>query len=160
MLCWGWFVAGHSDIFGGLCTHQGGQYCDYGLMLRCSPVIFKDARQEIGDAPLTLISSMGQRACHLPFYIYSRPITHLWIDVTMQPIDCRNDQTEIVRALLMLTLEIYLQALGAQSFCLKFIMSFLTANIQFQGIIICVEKHRGLSVSEQQRFTSSVQYMM
>jgi len=61
----------------GIFAHKGGQYCHYGLMLSGNLVIIYDARPEIGDAPLTLISRMGQSACHLPFHIESRPITHL-----------------------------------------------------------------------------------
>ena len=44
-------------------AHNGSQYCHYGLMLSCSLVIIQDARPEIGDSPLTLISRMVQRAC-------------------------------------------------------------------------------------------------
>jgi hypothetical protein len=44
----------------GLFANKGGQYCHCGLMLSCSLVIIQDARPEIGDAPLTLISRMGQ----------------------------------------------------------------------------------------------------
>jgi hypothetical protein len=44
----------------GIFAHKGGQYCHYGLMLSRSLVIIQDARPEIGDAPLTLISWMGQ----------------------------------------------------------------------------------------------------
>jgi len=40
-------------------AHKDGQYSHYGLMLSPSPVIIQDARAEIGDAPLTLISPMG-----------------------------------------------------------------------------------------------------
>ena len=58
-------------------AHKGGQYCHYGLILSHSLVIIQDARPEIGDAPLTLISRMGQRPCCLPFHIESRPITCL-----------------------------------------------------------------------------------
>jgi hypothetical protein len=83
-------------------------------MLSRSLVIIQDARQEIGDAPLTLLSRMGQRACRLPFHIESQPITRLEIYVTMQPFDCRKDQTKILDALLTLTLETYQQSLGAQ----------------------------------------------
>jgi hypothetical protein len=61
----------------GIFVDKGGQYCHYGLMLSRSLVIIQDARPEIGDAPLTLISWMGQGACRLPFYIESRPITGL-----------------------------------------------------------------------------------
>jgi hypothetical protein len=71
----------------GIFVYQGGQYCYYGLMLSRSLVIIHDARPEIGDAPLTLISWMGQQACRLPFNIESRPITRLWIVVTMQLFD-------------------------------------------------------------------------
>jgi len=69
-------------------AHKGGQYYHYGLMLSRSTVIIQDARRQISDAPLMFISPMGQQACRLPFYIESRPITPLWIDVTMQPFDC------------------------------------------------------------------------
>jgi len=86
-------------------AHKGSQYCHYGSMLSHSPVIIQDARPEIGDALLTLISPMGQRAYRLPFYIESPPITRVWIDVTIQPFDCRKDQTEIADAPLTLTLE-------------------------------------------------------
>jgi hypothetical protein len=61
----------------GIFAHKGGQYCHYGLMLSRILVIIQDARPEIGDAPLTLSSRMGRRACHLPFDIESRPITRL-----------------------------------------------------------------------------------
>jgi len=83
-------------------THKGGQYCHYGLMLSRSLVIIQDARPEIGDAPLTLISQIGQRACRLPCHIESRPITRLSICVMMQPFDCHKDQTKIVDAPLTL----------------------------------------------------------
>jgi len=86
----------------GVFAHKGGQYCYYGSMLSRSLVIIQDARPEIGDAPLTLISRTGQRAGRLPFHIESRPITRLWIDVTMQLFDCRKDQTKIVDAPLTL----------------------------------------------------------
>jgi len=129
-------------------AHNGGQYSHYGLMLSRSPVTIQDARPKIGDAPLMLTSPMGQRACRFPFYIESRPITSVWIDVTMQPFDCRKDQTKIVDTPLTLTLE-------AQSFWLNVIPSLLTANILFLGRIVCILQHRGLSVSEPPLSTSS-----
>jgi len=55
-------VAGH-------CAHRGGRYTDCGVMLWQSPVIMQDARLEIGDPPLTLISRMGQQAYSLPLFI-------------------------------------------------------------------------------------------
>jgi len=61
----------------GISAHKGDQYCHYGLMLSRSLVIIQDARPEIGDAPLTLISRMGQRAYRSLFHIESRPITHI-----------------------------------------------------------------------------------
>ena len=108
-------------------------------MLSRSPVIVHDTRPEIGDALLTLISRMGQRSCNLPFYVSSQAITPLWINVTMQHFDCRNDQTKFVDILLMLTLEMYLHSLGAQLFCSKFIPLYLTANIPFQDMIISIQ---------------------
>jgi hypothetical protein len=93
-------------------AHKGGQCCHYGLMLSHSPVINHEARLEIGDTLLTFISTLGQQACRLPFYIESQPIPPLWIDVTMQPFDYRKDQTKIVDAPLTLTLETYQQTFG------------------------------------------------
>jgi len=61
----------------GILAHKGGQYCHYGLMMSRSLVIIQDARLDIGDAPLTLISRMGQQAYRLRFHIKSRPITRL-----------------------------------------------------------------------------------
>ena len=63
------FLGGVSDIIAGRCAHKGGQDCDYDFMLLRSQLIIHDARPEIGDAPLTLISNMGQWACRLPFCI-------------------------------------------------------------------------------------------
>jgi len=130
-------------------AHKGGQYSHYGLMLLRSLVIIRDATQQICDAQLTVISLMGQRACDPSFYIQSRPITSLWIDVTMQPVDCQKDQTKIIDALLTLTLQ-------GQSFWLKVIPSLLTVNIQFLDNIVFIQQHRGLSVSEPPLFMSSV----
>jgi hypothetical protein len=44
----------------GIVAHKVGQYCHYGLMLSRSLVVIQDARPEISDAPLMLISWMGQ----------------------------------------------------------------------------------------------------
>jgi len=76
-LRWRSFLGGGSDMVVGIFAHNAGQYCHYGLMLSRSLVIIQDARPEISDAPLTLISRTGQRACRLLFYIESRPITRL-----------------------------------------------------------------------------------
>ena len=102
-LCWRSVLGGGSDIVIGLCAHTGGQLCDYGLILLRSPVSNQHARPEIGDAPLKLISRMGQRACRWRIYFQSLEITAVWIDVTMQPCDCWNDHTKIVDAPLTLT---------------------------------------------------------
>jgi len=58
-----------------------------------SPVIIQDARPEIIDAPLTLISMMGQWPCRLPFCLLRWPILLVWMDVTMQPFDCWMGKT-------------------------------------------------------------------
>jgi len=58
-LRWGSFLGGANDIVAGQFAHTHGQYCDYGLTLSHSPVVIQDARPEIGDAPLTLISRIG-----------------------------------------------------------------------------------------------------
>ena len=57
-------------------------------MLLHSPVIIQDTRPKIVDAPLTLISRMGQGVCHLRFYLLRWPILFLLMDATMQPLDC------------------------------------------------------------------------
>jgi len=44
----------------GVFAHKGSQYCYYGLMRSRSLVIIQDAKPEIGDAQLKLISLMGQ----------------------------------------------------------------------------------------------------
>jgi len=156
---WHWFLGGGSNMVVVPFAYKGGQYCRYGLMLLRSPVIIQDARPEICHATLTLISQMGQWECHLPFYVKNRPITPVSMDVTMQPVDCRRDQTKIVDTPLKLTSETHQQSFGVQSFCLKVITSLLTANTPFLGRIICIHKHRGLSVSEQPLFTLLVRYM-
>jgi len=69
MFHWREFLGGGSNIVAGHCAHKDAQYTDYGVMLSRSPVIIEDARLEIGDAPLTLISRMGQRAYGLPLFI-------------------------------------------------------------------------------------------
>jgi len=61
----------------GVLDHNGGQYCQYGLILSCRLVIIQDARPEIGEAPLTLISQMRQLACHLLFHLECWPISCL-----------------------------------------------------------------------------------
>jgi len=68
-LRWRSFLGGGSDIVAGLYAHKGSEHCDYGLILSRSPVIIQDARPEIRDAPLMLISTMGQPACGLPLYL-------------------------------------------------------------------------------------------
>ena len=67
MLHWRSFLGRGSNIVAGIYAHKCGRYCDYSLMLAHNPVIIEDARPEIGDAPLMLISRMGQRAYRLPF---------------------------------------------------------------------------------------------
>ena len=87
-------------------AHKGGQNYHYGLMVSRSPVIIQDARPEIGDTPLTFISLMGQLACRLPFHIESWSLTPLLIAVTMEPIDCQNNQTKIGDTTLLLSLDL------------------------------------------------------
>jgi hypothetical protein len=53
----------------GLGAHKGSQSCNYGFVLAHSPVIVQDAWPEIGEAPLTRISWIGQRAFRFPLYI-------------------------------------------------------------------------------------------
>jgi len=58
-----------------------------------NPVIIQDARPEIVDAPLMLISMMGQGVCHLAFCLSKWPIHPVWMDVTMEPFDCWMGKT-------------------------------------------------------------------
>lgn len=67
---------------------------------------------------LTFICTMGKQLCPLRCYIESRPITTLWIHVTMQRFDSGKDQTTILDALLMLYSETDQQSFGAQLFLL------------------------------------------
>jgi len=53
-----------------------------------SAVIIQDARREIVDTLLTLISMLGQGACRLPFYLSRWPILLVRIVATMRPFDC------------------------------------------------------------------------
>jgi len=92
-LCGGSFLGGSNNIVTSIFTHKGSQYSNYGLLLLHSPVIIKDARPKIIDAPLTLSSRMGHRPCWFPFYLQSRPILPLSKNVTMQPSDCGKRKT-------------------------------------------------------------------
>jgi len=158
-LGWRSFLGVGTIIVAGLCAHQGSQYCDYSVTLTHSPVIIQDAWLEIGDTLLMLMSRICQQACHWPFNILSRPITPLWIDVTMQPFDCANDETKILDAPLTLTIETYQQSFGVQWYCTIFIEWLLTANIPFLCIITCIQKHSVLSVFKPPLFMSSVRSM-
>jgi hypothetical protein len=155
-LHWRSFLASSSDMDVGPFAHKGGQHCHSTLMLSRSSVIIQDARRETGDVPLPVISGLAQRACHLPNYVLSWPITPVWIDVTMQPCDWRKDQSKIVDAPLTLPLETYQQSFGGHSFCLKVIPSLLIANTPGLSRIMCFTKHPGLSVSEPPVFMSSL----
>jgi hypothetical protein len=99
---------------------------------------------------------MGQRAWCSALYIYSCPITSLWIDSTMHSIACRTDQIQIVVSPMMLTFGTYELLFCVQSFCLTFRLSLLTANIPFLSIINCIQNHQGCWVSEPPLNTSSV----
>jgi len=111
-LRWRLVLDGSSDIVAVPGAYDCSQYSDYGLTLSHSPGIIHDTTPEIGDAPLTLISRLLQQACCLPFYIYRERIIPRWIDVTMQPIDWREDETKIVEAPFTLTIETYQQNFG------------------------------------------------
>jgi len=73
MLSWRSFVEGGSDIVTSIFTHKGRQYFDYGLMPLHSTFIIQETRPEIVDAPLTLMSRMGQQACRFPFFLIKMP---------------------------------------------------------------------------------------
>ena len=62
-------IGGDTDIVAAICAHDGLQYWDHVFTLSHSQVILQEARPEIGDAPLMLVSEIGQSACRLPFYI-------------------------------------------------------------------------------------------
>jgi len=92
-LGWHSFLGGSSNIICSIFARKGRQYYDYGKMPLHSPGIIQDVRPEIVDAPLMLISMMGQGACGLPFALRSRSILLLWMDATMQPGDCWINMT-------------------------------------------------------------------
>jgi len=58
-----------------------------------SPAIIEDVKPEIVGAPLMLISMTGQSACGLPFSLLSWPILLLWMDATLEAVDCWIDMT-------------------------------------------------------------------
>jgi len=62
-------------------------------MILHSPVSIQNARLEIVDTPLMLISIMGQVPCQLSIYILKPSILPLWVDATMQPFDCWMGKT-------------------------------------------------------------------
>jgi len=92
-LRWCSFLAASGDFLTSIFALEGGQYWDYVLMPVHSQVIIQDARPKIVDAPLMLISRLGQRTCRLPFNLSRRPIRPLWMDTTMQPFNCGMGNT-------------------------------------------------------------------
>jgi hypothetical protein len=53
-------LRGGSNNVAALCVYKGGQYSHYSLTLAHRPVIIQDARPEIRDTPLMLISMIRQ----------------------------------------------------------------------------------------------------
>jgi hypothetical protein len=107
-LMFGWrsFLEDGSDIVAVLCAHNCSQCGEYCLTLSHSPGIIQNTTPEIGDPLSTLISKMVQWACRLPLYIYRQPNIPRSIDVTMQPIDWRKDDSKNIDALSTLTIVI------------------------------------------------------
>jgi len=93
MLHWRSVLGGSSDIMSSIFAHQGLQYYEYGWMLLHSPVIIQDARPDIVDALMMLISMMVQGVCHLQFYLLRRPILLVWMHATLQPFGCWMGKT-------------------------------------------------------------------
>jgi len=59
-LCGRSFSGGGSDIINNIFANNGSHCCDYGLKPSHIPVIIQDARPNIVDAPLMLISRIAQ----------------------------------------------------------------------------------------------------
>jgi len=93
-LCWHSFLGGSCNIVTTIFAHKGSQYYNYGLMSLHSQVIIQDARHTIVDPPLRLISRMGQRVCHFPFYLQTWRIHPHWKKVTMEPFDSGMGMTK------------------------------------------------------------------
>jgi hypothetical protein len=53
-------------------AHKSGQYCHYGLMQSRSLVIIQDARPDIGDAPVMLISHLLDGATNMSLAVLHR----------------------------------------------------------------------------------------
>jgi len=69
-LRWRSFLGGGiGDIVISVFAHEGSQYRDYRLMPLHSAVITQDARPNIFNAPLTLISRTVQWGCRFPLYL-------------------------------------------------------------------------------------------
>jgi len=65
---WGRYHVGSSFAF------QGGQYLSYDYPQPIATQIIQDARPKIVDAPLTLISRIGQGVCLSIFWLYRWPV--------------------------------------------------------------------------------------
>jgi len=94
ILCWCSFLEHGSDIFARVFPYNGGWWFDSELLGENSRGIFRDAKPTIIDSLLMLIYWKGQRACQLPFWLYSRPIHILWCHGTMQHFACPMWKTE------------------------------------------------------------------
>jgi len=162
-LHWRSFLGGSSDIVCRIFAYKGRQYYEYGWKPLHSTVIIQDVRPEIFDAPLTLISMMGQGACGFPFALLSLPILLLWMDATMQPGDCWMDMTinrwHSVDAHLWAHLRDILTVIGCSTIVQKWIQPLLAATKQFQCNIIWIQDLREISVSEPLLYTSFIWLM-
>jgi hypothetical protein len=111
-------------------------------------VIIQDASPEIGGAPMTLISWIGQRKFPLSLNVSSRAITPLLIDETIKLFDCQKYRIKIVDCPLKLTLETNKQSFRADFRLHEIRTVIFDSQTPFQGIIICIQKIYGLLVSE------------
>jgi len=107
MVCWRSFFGGCSDIITTIFAHKGGQYCDYGLMLLHSPMIIWDARPNIIDDLLTLISRMRQPACRFPFFYKDSQYFLFGRRWLCSPLIVKGVSLKIVDALLTFTWKTY-----------------------------------------------------
>jgi len=93
----------------------------------------------------------GTESLSVPISIYRWPILSLWMDMTMQPIDCANGKSInhllFIDAPLTLTSMKYHQSLDAQQLYAQCIQSLLTATISPLCTISGIQTLRAFSLT-------------
>jgi len=91
---WLWVVADCSDDVARIIGFEGSQYFQFVSQRMTLLWIIRLRTTKIVKESLTLIPTMGQRACHCTFYLFKRPIQSLWNDVTMELCVCWKGKTK------------------------------------------------------------------